>query len=92
MRVCNAGNCIPPEQLPRLFDRFFRADPARSRDRGGSGLGLSIAASVTEALGGTLHHEATPGGGLTMVVSLPTDPGWPLVAPVASDVAMEAAR
>ena len=55
----------------RVFDRFYRADPARARDRGGSGLGLSIVASIVAALGGRIWHEPTPGGGATFVVRIP---------------------
>ena len=55
VRVCNAGNCIPPEQLPRLFDRFFRADPARvAGDADGAGLGLAITRSIAEVHGGRI--------------------------------------
>jgi len=72
VRVADRGPGIAPEHANRVFDRFYRADPGRSRDRGGSGLGLSIAASVAGALGGTLAVEETPGGGATFVLRLPT--------------------
>ena len=71
LRVADHGPGIDREHGARVFDRFYRADPGRSRDRGGSGLGLSIVASITHALGGQLWHEATPGGGATFVVRLP---------------------
>jgi two-component system OmpR family sensor kinase len=71
LRVVDHGPGIDREHGARVFDRFYRADPGRSRDRGGSGLGLSIVASITHALGGRLWHEATPGGGATFVVQLP---------------------
>jgi two-component system OmpR family sensor kinase len=71
LRVVDHGPGIDPEHAARVFDRFYRADPARSRDRGGSGLGLSIVASITQALGGRLWLEPTPGGGATFVVQLP---------------------
>ncbi|HEY3335315.1 MAG TPA: HAMP domain-containing sensor histidine kinase [Candidatus Limnocylindrales bacterium] len=71
VRVVDHGPGIDPAHGARVFDRFYRADPARSRDRGGSGLGLSIVASITAALGGRIWHEATPGGGATFVVRLP---------------------
>lgn len=55
VRVCNAGHCIPPEQLPRLFDRFFRADPARvAGESDGAGLGLAITRSIAEVHGGRI--------------------------------------
>lgn len=71
LRVADRGPGIDPAHAERVFDRFYRADPGRSRDRGGSGLGLSIAAAVVEAHGGRLRHEATPGGGATFVLRLP---------------------
>ena len=74
VRVADRGPGIDPVHAARVFDRFYRADPGRSRDRGGSGLGLSIAASVGEAHGGSLHFEATPGGGATFVLRLPAAP------------------
>ncbi|HET7830434.1 MAG TPA: HAMP domain-containing sensor histidine kinase, partial [Candidatus Limnocylindrales bacterium] len=74
VRIVDHGPGIEREHAPRVFDRFYRADPARSRDRGGSGLGLSIVASITHALGGRLWHEPTPRGGATFVVQLPLAP------------------
>jgi two-component system OmpR family sensor kinase len=69
--VADHGPGVDAEHSERVFDRFYRADPARSRDRGGSGLGLSIAASVAQAHGGSIEHRQTPGGGATFVVTLP---------------------
>ena len=69
--VADHGPGIPPGHAARVFDRFYRADTGRSRDRGGSGLGLSIAARVVEAHGGTISHSPTPGGGATFTVTLP---------------------
>ena len=71
VRVADQGPGIDPDHGPRVFDRFYRADPGRSRDSGGTGLGLSIAASIVAAHGGSLSHEPTPGGGATFVVRLP---------------------
>ena len=71
LRVVDHGPGIDPEHGSRVFDRFYRADPGRSRERGGSGLGLSIVASIVIAHGGRIHHEATPGGGATFVMRLP---------------------
>ena len=71
LRVQAHGPGIPPEHAARVFDRFYRADGGRSRETGGSGLGLSIVASIVAAHGGRLWHEATPGGGATFVAWLP---------------------
>jgi two-component system OmpR family sensor kinase len=71
LRVVDHGPGIPPEHAAKVFDRFYRADAARSRDTGGSGLGLSIVASIVAAQGGRLWHEATPGGGATFAALLP---------------------
>jgi two-component system, OmpR family, sensor kinase len=73
LRVADHGPGIDPGNAERVFDRFFRADPGRSRDRGGSGLGLSIAASVVEAHGGKVRHVPTPGGGATFEVAIPVE-------------------
>jgi len=67
----DTGIGIPPESLPLIFDRFYRADPARSRDRGGSGLGLSLARWIAESHGGTISAESTVGRGSTFIVTLP---------------------
>ncbi|HUG48493.1 MAG TPA: ATP-binding protein [Candidatus Limnocylindria bacterium] len=71
VRLADRGPGIAPEHEARIFDRFYRADAGRSRDRGGSGLGLSIAASVALAHGGRLSYEPTPGGGASFELSLP---------------------
>jgi two-component system, OmpR family, sensor kinase len=71
LRVVDHGPGVPPEHAARVFDRFYRADPGRSRERGGTGLGLSIAASIVAAHGGPIRHEATPGGGATFALRLP---------------------
>lgn len=73
--LADRGPGIPGEHASRIFDRFYRADPGRSPDRGGSGLGLSIAASVAEAHGGSIGHAPTVGGGATFTLTLPVAPG-----------------
>ncbi len=65
------GPGIPPEDSSHIFERFWRADVARQRASGGSGLGLSIAAQIVEAHGGRIWAQETPGGGLTVRFSLP---------------------
>ena len=69
--VADTGMGIPPEALPRLFERFYRVDPARAREGGGTGIGLAIARSVVEAHGGTIRAESQPGHGSTFTFDLP---------------------
>ncbi len=69
--VRDTGVGISPDNLPKIFDRFWRADTSRSRATGGSGLGLPIARKLAEAHGGTLTADSTPGAGTTFTVRLP---------------------
>ena len=69
--VADTGPGIAPEHLPRLFDRFYRVDTARSREEGGTGIGLAIARSVVEAHGGRIWAESEPGKGSTFTFELP---------------------
>ena len=86
LRVADHGPGVDPVHGPRVFDRFYRADPGRARDSGGAGLGLSIATSVVAAHGGELWHEPTPAGGATFVVRLPlTATSQPIPGPVSGD-------
>ena len=71
IRVADTGVGIPPEHLPRLFERFYRADPARSREDGGTGIGLAIARSVVEAHGGHIRAESELGEGSVFTFDLP---------------------
>jgi two-component system, OmpR family, sensor kinase len=79
--VRDTGIGIPEEALPRVFDRFFRADPARTRDPGGTGLGLSIARWIAEQHGGAVTLASRPGQGTIATVHLPLNgklaPGSP---------------
>jgi signal transduction histidine kinase len=69
--VRDTGPGIPREHLPRLFDRFYRVDTARSRDDGGTGIGLAIARSVIDAHGGRIWAESELGRGSTFTFELP---------------------
>lgn len=69
--VRNLGTVIAPEHLPHLFDRFYRVDSARTQRTGGSGLGLSIAQSITHTLGGEIRVESSAGEGTRFTVALP---------------------
>jgi signal transduction histidine kinase len=71
IEVADTGIGIPAEAVPRVFDRFFRVDKARSRDMGGSGLGLSIARTIFVAHGGDVTCTSEPGVGSMFVISLP---------------------
>ncbi|MCH8745479.1 MAG: GHKL domain-containing protein [Chloroflexi bacterium] len=72
--VKNTGAGIPPEDLPHIFDRFYRVDKSRSRSTGGVGLGLTITKHLVEAHGGTIEASSQEGQGTLMVVTLPLEP------------------
>ncbi|MHB0878482.1 MAG: sensor histidine kinase [Anaerolineae bacterium] len=69
--VADSGDGISPEDLPHVFERFWRAEQSRSRDHGGSGLGLSIAKQLVEAMGGSIGVESAADGGTRFTVRLP---------------------
>lgn len=69
--VTDHGPGMGPEHTARAFERFYRADPSRSRHRGGTGLGLSIVQATVAAHGGEVDLESTPGRGTTVRVVLP---------------------
>jgi two-component system, OmpR family, sensor histidine kinase CiaH len=71
LAVTDTGEGISPEHLARLFDRFYRVDPARSRAQGGAGLGLAIARSLVAAHGGQLSLSSQPCAGTAALVRLP---------------------
>ena len=71
MRVHDTGAGIPPEQLPRIFEKFYQADNQGSARAAGSGLGLAIAKQIVEAHGGSILCESTPGVGTTFSIALP---------------------
>ena len=71
LTVTDTGMGIPADSLPHIFERFYRVDKARSRQTGGSGLGLSIVKSIVERNGGTIHVDSTPGEGSVFTVVFP---------------------
>jgi two-component system OmpR family sensor kinase len=71
IRVMDGGPGLPPEQAAHVFERFWRADKARSRARGGTGLGLSIVASIVHAHGGSVRFDSAVDTGTTVTVRLP---------------------
>ena len=72
IEVRDTGEGIAAEHLPHVFDRFYRADPSRSRATGGAGLGLAIARQVVEASGGRISAASVPGAGTTFEVRWPS--------------------
>jgi len=86
VHVTDSGDGIPPEQVPRLTERFYRVDTARSRSLGGTGLGLAIVKHIVNRHQGqlTIHSEA--GQGTTVAIALPVAPvfGRPDAAPAAA--------
>src|SRR3989344_2549029 len=71
--VSDTGIGIAEEEIPKLFDRFYRVDQSRSREMGGSGLGLSIVQSVVHSYGGTVHISSKPGEGTTITLTFPLE-------------------
>ena len=74
LRVIDTGPGLPPEEAAHVFERFWRADKARSRAKGGSGLGMAIVAQIVPAHGGHVQFDSTVAGGTTVTVTLPLQP------------------
>ena len=71
LTVTDHGPGIAPEHLARIFERFYRADPSRTRESGGMGLGLAIVSSIAEAHDGSARVENNAASGATFVLELP---------------------
>jgi signal transduction histidine kinase len=74
IRIQDSGPGLPSDQLEKVFEPFYRVEDSRSRETGGSGLGLTIARGIAEAHGGELSLRNREGGGLEAVVRLPRRP------------------
>ena len=74
IEVSDTGSGIDPQSAERLFDRFFRGDPAHARVTEGTGLGLAIVRSIARVHGGSVSAQTRPEGGSTFTVTLPSEP------------------
>jgi two-component system OmpR family sensor kinase len=74
LEVADQGQGLAASQAERVFERFYRADQARTRKTGGSGLGLAIVAALVAAHNGTVAVDSTPGHGATFRIVLPLAP------------------
>jgi signal transduction histidine kinase len=70
LSIADTGVGISAADLPHIFDAFFRADPARSREAGGAGLGLALAKAIVERHGGAIRCDSRPGEGTTVRITL----------------------
>jgi len=74
LEVADKGPGLTPDQAEHAFERFYRADQARTRQAGGTGLGLAIVAALVTAHGGTVRVDTSPDGGSTFRIALPLAP------------------
>ncbi|MEQ4723369.1 HAMP domain-containing sensor histidine kinase [Nonomuraea sp. B19D2] len=77
LEISDTGPGVPPEHVPRLFDRLYRVGQGRSRSDGGAGLGLAIVSAIVRAHGGTVELDTAPGEGATFRVLLPDSEAAP---------------
>jgi two-component system sensor histidine kinase SenX3 len=89
LTVTDRGIGIPPGELDRIFERFYRVDPARHRSTGGTGLGLSIVKHVAASHGGEVKVWSVEGQGSTFTLSLPRKPGSPTDVPASTPLPEE---
>jgi two-component system OmpR family sensor kinase len=82
LSVGDQGPGLSPEVADRVFERFYRGDPTRSRRTGGAGLGLSIVSAIVEAHGGSVTASSSDGGGAAFEVRLPVRPTEEPVQPI----------
>jgi signal transduction histidine kinase len=75
VQVKDTGEGIAPDVLPRIWERFYRSDSARAQERDGAGLGLALVKEMTEAMGGSVAAESTPGQGSSFTLRLPRAAG-----------------
>jgi len=87
IRVDDTGIGITPQDLPHIFERFYRADKARNREQGGTGLGLSIVKHIAQLHGGSVHAESVFGKGTSIILRLPLT--QPFDAPSGADPSRE---
>ncbi|MBA3780096.1 MAG: HAMP domain-containing histidine kinase, partial [Chloroflexi bacterium] len=71
--VADAGDGVAPEDLPHIFEPFYRGDRSRSRRRGGSGLGLTMVRAIVRAHGGRIRAQTQTESGARFVITLPTE-------------------
>jgi signal transduction histidine kinase len=75
--VHNTGSVIPPDAMPRLFERFFQVDPAKARADGNTGLGLAITKEIIDAHNGRIDVKSSAAAGTEFVISVPAGYRFP---------------